>query len=90
MSRIREKAVDLVVNIHGNKPTQPQGNFLIRRAASDFAVPLLTNVHLLEMLADALEENARAPMVGLHPTTLFDFYAREKPSEAWTHERDFH
>jgi hypothetical protein len=42
------------------------------------------------LFADALEENARNPMVGLSPQTLFDYYAREKASDAWTGATEFH
>ena len=90
LQRIRQKSVALVLNIHGNAPEHPQGNVLLRRAAADFAVPLLTNMNLVSMFADALEENARNPMVGLSPQTLFDYYAREKASDAWTGATEFH
>lgn len=76
--------------VTGNRPENPQGNFLLRRACADFNVPLLTNGNLVSMFADAMEENARTPLVGLQPGQLADFYAREKASDAWTSPTEFH
>lgn len=65
-------------------------NYIIRRTAVDFAVPLLTNVKLFTLLADALERHTKNPMVGLIPESLHEYYRKEKPSEAWTKASEFH
>lgn len=90
LARIREKAVGLVINIDGTAPADAQGNYLLRRAACDFAVPLMTNMNLVAAFADAMEENAKRPLAGLSPQTLFDHYAKEKASDAWTSPSEFH
>lgn len=87
---IKDKKIDLAMIVTGNRPENPQGNFLLRRACADFNVPLLTNGNLVSMFADAMEENARTPLVGLQPGQLADFYAREKASDAWTSPTEFH
>ena len=87
---IRTKAAGLVINVDGNAAAHAQGNYLLRRAACDFAVPLMTNMNLVAAFADAMEENARRPLVGLSPQTLFDHYAKEKASDAWTGATEFH
>lgn len=66
------------------------GNYAIRRTAVDFAVPLLTNVKLVTMFADAMEKEKAHPMVGLHPSSLADHYRKEKSSDAWTNPAEFH
>lgn len=53
-------------------------------------MPLLTNVKLVTMFADAMEKHTREPMVGLVPTSLFEYYRAEKPSDAWTSPTEFH
>lgn len=90
LSRIRAKTVGLVINLNGAEPADAQGNYLLRRAACDFAVPLMTNLNLVAAFADAVEENVRRPLAGLSPQTLFDHYAKEKSSDAWTSPTEFH
>jgi carbamoyl-phosphate synthase (ammonia) len=65
-------------------------NYHIRRTAVDFAVPLLTNPQLVAMFATAMEHNAKSPMVGLRPSSLYDHYRAEKASDAWTSPSEFH
>ena len=48
-------------------------------------------LHLqVRMFADAMTAHSRKPMVGLSPDSLFDHYRHEKPTDAWTHEAEFH
>ncbi len=65
-------------------------NYQVRRTAVDFGVPLLTNISLVNMFADAMERHSRKPMVGLTPDSLYDYYQAEKASEAWTSPSEFH
>lgn len=88
---IRDKRVDMVINLGPNKlSSNPHGNYLVRRTAVDHAVPLLTNIKLAALLADSLERHSRSPMVGLMPQQLFEYYKEEKASEAWTSPTEFH
>ena len=65
-------------------------NYQVRRTAVDFGVPLLTNINLVKMFADAMEKHSRTPMVGLTPDSLFDYYRAEKNEDAWTSPSEFH
>ena len=40
---IEDHMIDLVINLPNQKTRHPQDNYLIRRAAVDCAVPLITN-----------------------------------------------
>lgn len=92
LALVKDGKVDLVVNLPSSDPasTNLATNYLLRRTAVDFAVPLLTNVKLVSMFADAMDKEAREPMVGLHPSSLFDYYRKEKASDAWTDPTEFH
>jgi carbamoyl-phosphate synthase (ammonia) len=87
---IQDRCVDLVVSIPSRKPLNPTGEYVVRRAATDFNAPLITNVQLLTTLADALEKHSRSPMAALVPETLSEYYNKEKPSEAWTDPHEYH
>lgn len=90
LNAIRRRDVDLVVNLPNSRSTQLAGNFLIRRTAVDHAVPLLTNVRLVALLADSLEKHSRTPMVALLPRKLEELYRAESPAQAWTDPKEFH
>jgi carbamoyl-phosphate synthase large subunit len=52
---IRERAIDLVVNIPKDASEEELTNdYMIRRAAVDYGVPLVTNIQLAERLAWAI------------------------------------
>ncbi len=87
---IREGNIDLVINLPNAKSTRNEFNYLVRRTAVDFAVPLLTNSRLVTMFADAMEKHTKEPMVGLVPSSLFEYYKKEKASDAWTSPSEFH
>jgi carbamoyl-phosphate synthase (ammonia) len=89
---IKSKAICLVVNIPTHKSTRLEDNFLIRRTAVDFGVPLLTDMNLIKCFTDAIYVNKmeKGKMVGLHPRTLFEHYAAETDSDAWTKPNEFH
>ena len=71
-------------------PTHAVLNYQVRRTAVDFGVPLLTNLNLVTMFADAMEKHSKNPMVGLLPSSLYDYYHAEKASDAWTSPTEFH
>ena len=55
LTYIKERKVDLVINIPKHDEREELTNdYLIRRAAVDFGVPLITNLQLAQRLADAL------------------------------------
>jgi carbamoyl-phosphate synthase large subunit len=55
LAYIKERKVDLVINIPKHDEREELTNdYLIRRAAVDFGVPLITNLQLAQRLADAL------------------------------------
>lgn len=51
---IRTRKIDLVLNIPNNFSQRLEDNYLIRRAAADFGVPLLTNLQVTKLLAESL------------------------------------
>jgi len=89
---IKEKEVGLVINIPTHKSKRLEDNFLMRRSAVDFGIPLLTNMNLVKCFTDAVYKNNMEPgkMVGLHPQSLFEHYETESENEAWTGPREFH
>ncbi len=53
--RIRKGGIDLVINIPKNYQKEELTNgYLIRRAAADFGVPLITNIQLAKRLVESL------------------------------------
>ena len=89
---IKSKDICLVVNIPTHESTRLEDNFLLRRTAVDFGVPLLTNMNLLKCFTDAVYKNEmeEGKMVGLHPKTLFEHYESESDSDAWTNPAEYH
>jgi len=91
LSVIKERKVDLVINAgSAAKSLQPVLDYHLRRTAVDFGVPLLTNINLVNLFADAMEKHTRSPMVGLVPHSLEHYYRGEKPTDAWTSPVEFH
>ena len=64
---IKDGTVDLVINVASPaRSSQPERNFHIRRTAVDFGVPLLTNIKLVTMFADAIEKHKRVRTREVH------------------------
>lgn len=54
-AKIKERKIDLVINIPKNYQKEELTNgYLIRRAAADFGIPLITNIQLARRLAESL------------------------------------
>lgn len=87
---IKNKDISMVINIPTHKSTRLEDNFLMRRTAVDFGVPLLTNMNLVKMFTDAVYMHKQDKLVGLEPKTLFEHYEKEKDSDAWTSPSEFH
>ena len=56
----------------------------------DFGVPLLTNPQLFKMFAEAMKKHKEGKLKFTQADSLFDYYALEKPEEAWTDKSEFH
>ena len=56
LDRIKEHKMDLVINIpKNNSDSEAKNDYLIRRTAVDFEVPLITNLQIAKRMTDALE-----------------------------------
>jgi carbamoyl-phosphate synthase (ammonia) len=88
LSLIRDGTIGLCINIPTHESTQVKDNYLMRRTAVDFGVPLLTNTNLVKVFANAIHEHDIDK--GLEPKTLFEHYEAEKDSDAWTSPSEFH
>ena len=55
---LRDRAFDLVINIpKNNEEKELRNDYLIRRAAIDYNIPLLTDIKVAKQFIDALESN---------------------------------
>lgn len=83
IDHIRSKKIDLVINLPTAESKRLEDNYTVRRTAVDHGVPLLTNLNVVKLFTSSLTYNQKKKLVGLDPDSLFDYYAREKPEEAW-------
>jgi len=74
---IRSQQVDLVVNIPAQSSLHPKTNYLIRRTAIDFNVPLVTNMKVFEALCAALYEHRDSHTVPLPVRSIDEYYRLE-------------
>jgi carbamoyl-phosphate synthase (ammonia) len=83
--------VDLVINLRDQAGTGgDHQNYLSRRTAVDYGVPLLTNAQLFTMFSESLEKHKNGQMKFMQADSLFDYYAGESKSQAWTDPDEFH
>jgi len=87
---IRAKEIDMVVNVPTYESKRLEDNFQIRRSAVDFGIPLLTNMNLVKVFADAAHKYKKGELIGLDATTLFEHYQAETDADAWTNPTEFH
>ena len=85
---LRDGTIGLCINIPTHESQHVKDNYLMRRTAVDFGIPLLTNNQLVKVFADAIHAHDRDK--GLEPKTLFQHYNEEKDSDAWTSPSEFH
>jgi len=90
MDYIKEKKVDLVINIPSHLSTRGPDNYLMRRTAVDFGIPLLTNIQLVGVFSEAIRQHRQGKLLGLEPHSLFDHYTHEKAGDAWSSPKEFH
>jgi len=87
---LKNKEIGLVINIptHGSK--RLEDNYQMRRTAVDYGIPLLTNMNLVKVFADAIHIHEKEGFVGLQPVSLFEHYNKETNEDAWTDPTEFH
>lgn len=86
---IKDDQIGLVINIPTHESKRLEDNFQMRRAAVDYGVPLLTNMNLVKVFAEAMHQHASGK-TGLEPVSLFEHYQSETDSDAWTDPTEFH
>ena len=92
-SLVQNEGIDLVINLPTPNATlgaEHRKDFLTRRTAVDFGVPLLTNTQLVKMFIESIKKHKEGKLQFSHAESLFDFYKKEKPEEAWTDPKEFH
>ncbi|KAH8060504.1 carbamoyl-phosphate synthase [Aureococcus anophagefferens] len=87
---IRDGKIKLAVNLHAPESTRLADNCLIRRAAADFNIALVTNAQVFEMIAASLTKHAKGEILAANPTDLFSYYENEAATDAWTQKDEFH
>lgn len=89
---LRSKEIGLAINVPTHESTRLEDNFLMRRTAVDYGIPLLTNMNLLKVFTSAIHKKdmKQGNMVGLEPTSLFEHYITEEDSDAWTDPTEYH
>ena len=87
---LREKRINLAVNLHAPESKRLEDNFQIRRTASDFNIPLVTNAQVFEMLAAALTRHKKGEILAANPSDLFSYYERGPSTDAWTGATEYH
>ncbi|KAG7330823.1 hypothetical protein KOW79_004792 [Hemibagrus wyckioides] len=71
-SLISDGHIDLVVNLPNNNTKFIKENFLIRRMAVDYGVPLITNFQVVKLFAKAIKYSSK-----LDTTSLFHYRQQE-------------
>jgi len=90
MDFLKNDKIDMVINIPTHESDRLEDNFLMRRTAVDFGIPLLTNPQLVKIFTNAAAEQKKGNMVGLDAKSLFEHYQDEKEEDAWTGAKEFH
>jgi len=73
---VQAKNIDMVFMFANNLSKRTETNYRIRRVATDFGVPLVTNLQVAEMLTDAFTKLERGEIV-LEPRSLIEYYQQE-------------
>ena len=87
---IKNEEIGLVINIPTHESKRLEDNFMMRRFAVDFGIPLLTNLNLVKCFADSMYKYRKEGMDALEPQTLFEHYQKESDADAWTDPSEFH
>ena len=87
---IREENIGLVINVPSYKSKRLEDNYLMRRTAVDFGVPLMTNLQLVKCFSDAAHKLKKGEMLDLDAKTLFEHYEEETDEDCWSGVNEFH
>ena len=90
LDMIRNKDICMVVNVPTYESKRLEDNYLMRRSAVDFGIPLMTNMNLFKVFADAAHLHSKGEISGLDPKKLFEHYQGETDADAWTDKDEFH
>lgn len=90
MEFLKNDKIDMVINIPTYESDRLEDNFLMRRTAVDFGIPLLTNPQLVKLFTKAATKYKEGSLVGLDAKSLFDHYQDENSDDAWTSPKEFH
>ena len=74
---LRDGDIDLCINLPNEHSKMIADNYTIRRAAVDFAVPLLNDYVTARLFVEALAEHHDQPMMGMQLKSLHDHYSDE-------------
>lgn len=92
LDMLHANEIGLVVKISTPQSNRLKDNYILRRTAVDFGIPLLTNMSLFKLFTDSIYKNYmdKGNMIGLNPTSLFEHYSFESQQDAWTGPKEFH
>jgi carbamoyl-phosphate synthase (ammonia) len=81
---IRDGNIQMVINLPNEYSQRVEDNYIIRRSAVDYNVPLLNNNVSAKMFVNAMENHmTNKPLTGVDPESLFEHYQAEKTDDAW-------
>jgi carbamoyl-phosphate synthase (ammonia) len=89
LNYLKDGKIDLVINLPNNESKQVKNNYLIRRTAVDFSIPLLTDISLVKLFVESMAIHKEKPLLGLQADSLFDYYNAEE-EQPWTDQHEFH
>lgn len=78
---IEERLIDLVINLPNQRTRYIRDNYMIRRAAIDSAVPLLTNFEVVKLFVEALDYTGE-----IQANSMFDYYTSQQQTVVKTPE----
>ena len=90
LTYLKTGKIDLTINVPTFESKKVKENFLMRRTSVDFGIPLLTNIQLVSVFADAINEYKKGELKGLDSKSLFEHYQKESPGDFWTASNEFH
>jgi len=90
LDALRNDEICMVINVPTYESKRLEDNYLMRRTAVDFSVPLLTNMQLVKVFSDAANLHHKGQLDDLEPKKLFDHYLEEEDSDAWTKPSEYH
>lgn len=73
---LKSGIVDLVINLPNSESTQIANNYIVRRTAADFGIPMFTNLQVAIMFVDALALYKEGK-INLESETLSKYYLQD-------------